>query len=239
MRPGCRRRPAPPGDRRTSRPTCAPGEVYLVHGGAGGIGHAWRSSSAQGGRRGGGLHRGTPGQAGPVPRARRRPGHLLPRRGLRRHHPDFTEGRGADVILDIMGAPYLARNLAALATWGRLVVISRAGRAAREVDLGLLMHKRASICARHPAGPAAWRKRPRWWRRSGEHVWPLISAGRSGPVIEPGAADGRGGAGAPAVRRGLARREDSAGQLSADWQDPGCRSPLRGRRKTRTMSMNG
>jgi putative PIG3 family NAD(P)H quinone oxidoreductase len=94
----------------------------------------------------------------------------------------FTGGRGADVILDIMGAPYLARNVAALATGGRLVVISTRGGASAEVDLGLLMRKRASILAstlraRPPAEKAAIVAAVR------ARVWPLISAGKVRPVI--------------------------------------------------------
>ena len=49
---------------------------------------------------------------------------------------EFTGGHGADVILDIMGASYLAGNLDALATWGRLVVIATRGGSRAEVDLG-------------------------------------------------------------------------------------------------------
>src|SRR6202044_81824 len=60
---------------------------------------------------------------------------------------EFTGWHGADVILDIMGAPYLARNLDALATWGRLVGIATRGGSRAEIDLGLLMLKRATIVA--------------------------------------------------------------------------------------------
>jgi putative PIG3 family NAD(P)H quinone oxidoreductase len=95
----------------------------------------------------------------------------------------FTGGRGADVILDIMGAPYLARNLAALATGGRLVVLSTRGGTTTEVDLGLLMRKRASILA------STLRARPAEEKAAivgavAEQVWPLIAAGQVRPVIE-------------------------------------------------------
>ncbi len=95
----------------------------------------------------------------------------------------FTSGHGADVILDIMGAPYLARNLSALATGGRLVVLSTRGGTIAEVDLGLLMRKRASILA------STLRARPAAEKAAivgavAEQVWPLIAAGRVRPVIE-------------------------------------------------------
>jgi len=95
----------------------------------------------------------------------------------------FTGGRGADVILDIVGGPYLARNVTALATGGRLLVVSTQGGASAELDLQMLMRKRASILAstlraRPPAEKAAIVAGVR------EQVWPLISAGRVRPVTD-------------------------------------------------------
>jgi putative PIG3 family NAD(P)H quinone oxidoreductase len=95
----------------------------------------------------------------------------------------FTGGRGADVILDIVGGPYLARNVAALATGGRLLVVSTQGGATAELDLQALMRKRASILAstlraRPPAEKTAIVAGVR------EQVWPLISAGRVRPVTD-------------------------------------------------------
>src|SRR5260370_269008 len=60
---------------------------------------------------------------------------------------DFTAGRGADVILDIIGAAYLERNLAALATSGRLTIIGLQGGTRAEIDLNALMRKRCSVHA--------------------------------------------------------------------------------------------
>jgi putative PIG3 family NAD(P)H quinone oxidoreductase len=95
----------------------------------------------------------------------------------------FTGGRGADVILDIVGGPYLARNVAALATGGRLLVVSTQGGSSAELDLQMLMRKRAAILAstlraRPPAEKAAIVAGVR------EQVWPLISAGRVRPVTD-------------------------------------------------------
>ena len=95
----------------------------------------------------------------------------------------FTGGRGADVILDIVGGPYLARNVAALATGGRLLVVSTQGGSSAELDLQMLMRKRASILAstlraRPPAEKAVIVAGVQ------EQVWPLISAGRVRPVTD-------------------------------------------------------
>jgi putative PIG3 family NAD(P)H quinone oxidoreductase len=96
---------------------------------------------------------------------------------------DATGGAGADVILDIMGASYLARNLAALATGGRLVVIGRQGGSRAELDLGVLQAKRASLHA------TTLRARPAHEKAAvvaavREHVWPLIDAGRVAAVVD-------------------------------------------------------
>ncbi len=56
-----------------------------------------------------------------------------------------TEGRGVDVVLDSIGGPYLAGNLAALAVGGRLVIIGLMGGAKAEMPLGLLLTKRLQV----------------------------------------------------------------------------------------------
>ena len=58
---------------------------------------------------------------------------------------DATGGRGADVILDLVGAPYLARNQAAIAVGGRHVVVGVPGGSRAGVDLRLLMARRARL----------------------------------------------------------------------------------------------
>lgn len=94
-----------------------------------------------------------------------------------------TDGRGADVILDIMGASYLARNLAALATGGRLVIIGMQGGRKGELDLGALLAKRGSIAA------TALRSRPveekaAIVRGVQEQVWPLVESGAIRPIVD-------------------------------------------------------
>jgi putative PIG3 family NAD(P)H quinone oxidoreductase len=94
-----------------------------------------------------------------------------------------TGGRGVDVILDIQGGGYLPRNVAALATGGRLVVIGLQGGRTGELDLGQLVVKRASVAA------STLRARPLADKAkicSGvrDEVWPLVEAGRIRPVID-------------------------------------------------------
>lgn len=95
----------------------------------------------------------------------------------------LTDGRGVDVILDIMGAAYLERNVAALATGGRLVVIGMQGGRRAELDLGALLAKRATLAA------TALRSRPvaekaAIVRGVLEQVWPLIESGAIRPVVD-------------------------------------------------------
>jgi putative PIG3 family NAD(P)H quinone oxidoreductase len=95
---------------------------------------------------------------------------------------DATSGHGADVILDIMGAVYLARNMAALAPGGRIANIGLQGGRKAELDMGMLMTKRATIMS------ATLRARPadqkaRIVSAVREQVWPLISSGVVRPVV--------------------------------------------------------
>ena len=96
---------------------------------------------------------------------------------------DFTDGRGADVILDVVGAKYLARNVAALATYGRLVVIGLQGGATAELNLGDLLTKRAAIIG------TTLRARPveeKTVIMDGvrAHVWPLLASGAVKPMVD-------------------------------------------------------
>jgi len=94
-----------------------------------------------------------------------------------------TEGRGVDVILDVVGAKYLERNLDALAEHGRLVVIGLQGGAKAELDLGKLMGKRASVHGTTlRSRPAA--EKATIVRAVLENIWPLIESGRVRPVID-------------------------------------------------------
>lgn len=95
---------------------------------------------------------------------------------------DATQGHGADVILDNIGAKYLARNVSALAVNGRLVIIGLQGGVKAELDINVLLRKCAAVIAtslrsRPPAEKAAIVAAVR------EHVWPLIESGTVKPVV--------------------------------------------------------
>ncbi|MFI7547837.1 NAD(P)H-quinone oxidoreductase [Actinoplanes sp. NPDC049599] len=95
----------------------------------------------------------------------------------------FTDGRGVDVILDIIGAKYLDRNVAALAPDGRIAVIGLQGGRRGEFDLGALMAKRGSVSATTlRARPVA--DKARIVKGVRERVWPLVDAGAIRPIID-------------------------------------------------------
>jgi putative PIG3 family NAD(P)H quinone oxidoreductase len=93
-----------------------------------------------------------------------------------------TGNQGANVILDIMGASYLDRNIQALATGGRLVIIGLQGGRKAEFDLGTLHAKRGIIIA------TTLRSRPDDEKAAivadvRAHVWPQIESGMVRPII--------------------------------------------------------
>ncbi|WP_026535466.1 NAD(P)H-quinone oxidoreductase [Arthrobacter sp. H14] len=94
-----------------------------------------------------------------------------------------TDGRGADVILDVVGAKYLEQNVDALAVSGRLVVIGLQGGAKAELNLGMLMQKRAAVLGTTlRARPVA--EKTTIMRAVGEHVWPLVRSGKVRPQVD-------------------------------------------------------
>ncbi|MER5220379.1 NAD(P)H-quinone oxidoreductase [Streptomyces flaveus] len=94
-----------------------------------------------------------------------------------------TDGTGADVILDIMGAKYLDRNVKALATNGRLAIIGMQGGVKGELNIATLLGKRAAITATSLRGrPVA--EKAAIVAAVREHVWPLIAGGHVRPVVD-------------------------------------------------------
>lgn len=158
------------------------GESALFHGGASGIGTtAIQLASARGAR--------VLATAGSDQKCRAIEA-LGAQRGINYRTEDFTAvvkeltgGRGVDLILDIVGADYLARNVAALAVDGRLVEIGfMGGKSAATVDLGDILRRRLTI-----TGSTL---RPRTVEEKGAiadalrgQVWPLLDAGRVKPII--------------------------------------------------------
>ncbi len=157
------------------------GETLLVHGGSSGIG----TMAIQLARQAGAHVAVTAGSAEKLEACRELGAEVL----VNYREEDFVErlrdatgGRGADVILDNMGAKYLGRNVAALATSGRLVVIGLQGGTKGELDLGALLAKRGAVMA------TSLRSRPAAEKTAivaavREHVWPLLTAGRVRPVV--------------------------------------------------------
>ncbi|MET7938694.1 NAD(P)H-quinone oxidoreductase [Streptomyces sp. NPDC005302] len=94
-----------------------------------------------------------------------------------------TDGAGADVILDNMGAKYLDRNVRALAVNGRLAIIGMQGGIKGELNIATLLNKRAAVTA------TSLRARPLEEKTAivaavREHVWPLIDGGHVRPVVD-------------------------------------------------------
>jgi putative PIG3 family NAD(P)H quinone oxidoreductase len=162
--------------------TLRPGEVLLVHGGSSGIG----TMAIQLARQIGATVAVTAGSAAKLDRCRELGASIL----VNYREQDFveqvrqaTDGRGADVILDNMGAIYLARNVELLATNGRLVVIGLQGGRKAELDLGTLLGKRAAVLATTLRARSAAEKAT-IVASVREHVWPLLESGVVRPVID-------------------------------------------------------
>lgn len=158
-----------------------PGEVLLVHGGGSGIG----TMAIQLGRSVGARVAVTAGTSEKLARCRELGAEIT----VNYRDEDFVEalrtatgGHGADVVLDLMGAKYLARNIEVLAPAGRLVVIGLQGGTKAELDLSALMAKRAAVLS------TSLRARPASEKAAivasvREHVWPLIESGDVRPVV--------------------------------------------------------
>lgn len=157
-----------------------PGELVLIHGGSGGIGtHAIQLCKALGA-----TVAITAGSDAKVARCLELGADI----GINYRDQDFveviqSESRGADVILDNMGAKYLQRNVAALAPDGRLVIIGLQGGVKTELNIGALLGKRATVCA------TSLRSRPADQKAAichevAQNVWPLFADGSITPVVE-------------------------------------------------------
>jgi putative PIG3 family NAD(P)H quinone oxidoreductase len=155
-----------------------PGEKLLVHGGAGGIG----TMAIQLGTALSAKVFATAGSAEKLAVCADLGADVT----INYRDEDFVEvlkaDGGADVILDNMGAKYLARNIDALATSGRLVIIGMQGGTKAELDINALLRKRAAVIA------TTLRARPADEKAAicaevVEHVWPLVADGVVVPVI--------------------------------------------------------
>lgn len=94
----------------------------------------------------------------------------------------ITEGRGADVVLDMVAGDYVAREIGCLAEDGRIVIIAVQGGVRAEIDAGAVLRKRLTVTG------STLRPRPVAFKAAiaqalREQVWPLLAAGRIRPVI--------------------------------------------------------
>jgi putative PIG3 family NAD(P)H quinone oxidoreductase len=181
-------------------------QLLLMHGGASGVGsHAIQVARALGAR-----VAVTAGSAAKLEACRELGAEIL----INYRDEDFvarvheaTDGAGADVIFDIMGASYLDRNIDALATEGRLIIIGMQGGVKGELNIAKLMGKRAHVIgttlrARPTNGPNSKSEIVAAVTAS---VWPMIADGRVQPVI---------GARLPIQDAGEAHRLLSAGEVT-------------------------
>jgi NADPH:quinone reductase len=95
---------------------------------------------------------------------------------------ELTNGKGADVILDMVAGDYLPREISCLADDGRLVIIALQRGAKAELDLNALMRRRLTVTG------STLRPRPVAFkaqiaRELRERVWPLLAARRIVPVV--------------------------------------------------------
>jgi NADPH2:quinone reductase len=160
------------------------GQLLLMHGGASGVGsHAIQVARALGAR-----VAVTAGSSAKLDFCRELGAQIL----INYRDEDFvarlheaTDGAGADVIFDIMGAAYLDRNIDALATDGRLVIIGMQGGVKGELNIAKLLSKRAHVIGttlrgRPTNGPNS---KSEVVAAVTESVWPMIADGRVRPVI--------------------------------------------------------
>lgn len=159
-----------------------PGEVFLVHGGASGLGTA----AIQVGTARGAEVIVTAGSQRKLDVCAELGASVL----INYQSEDFvdavlaaTDGRGADVILDIIGAKYMSRNVAALAHGGRLVVVGVQGGRRAQLDLFDFIGKRARLSgsllrSSTPQEKAAIVAAVR------EQAWPLVESGQLRPIVD-------------------------------------------------------
>jgi NADPH2:quinone reductase len=159
-----------------------PGDWLLVHGGASGIG----TTAIQMGRLMGAHVITTVGSDAKVVACQA----LGATRAINYHQEDFVEavreatgGRGANVILDMVGGAYVERNLRAAAEDGSIVQIAFLQGSKVEIDLMRLMLRRLTLTGSTLRAQSVEAK-ARMARAIEEHVWPLVAQGKFKPVID-------------------------------------------------------
>jgi NADPH:quinone reductase len=159
----------------------APGETLLVHGGSSGIGTTAIMMAKIWGAR-------TYATAGSAEKCRACED-LGAERAINYREEDFVEAvlaatdqRGVDVILDMVGGDYVARNLKAAARDGRIVSIAFLKGSKVEINLMPLMLKRLTMTG-STLRPRSVEEKGEIARALEEHIWPHLASGRIRPVI--------------------------------------------------------
>lgn len=156
------------------------GESVLVHGGGSGIG----TTAIQLARVFGATVFVTAGSAEKCRFCER-----LGARAINYREEDFvdriqtlTEGKGVNLILDMIGGPYLQRNLSCLAVDGRLVVIAVQGGAKAEIDLLPIFLNRLTLTG-STLRPRSVNEKAAIANALRQNVWPLLESGQVKPVV--------------------------------------------------------
>ena len=159
-----------------------PGEVFLVHGGSSGIG----TTAIQLARVFGARVFATVGSAEKAQVCEE----LGAERAINYREEDFvavvkqaTGGRGADVILDMVGGDYIARNVKAAADSGRIVMIAFLQGPKAEINFAPVMVKRLTLTG-STLRPRSIGEKAAIAESLAAHVWPLVAAGRVAPVMD-------------------------------------------------------
>lgn len=157
------------------------GETALIHGGTSGIG----TTAIQLGRAFGATVIATAGSDGKCEACRHIGAHVA----INYHDADFvqavratTEGRGVDVVLDIIGGDYLQRNLDCLRMDGRLVQVGLIGGSRASLDLRAVMQRRLTLTG-SLLRPRTVAEKGVLARELERQVWPLLSRGEVRPIV--------------------------------------------------------
>jgi len=158
------------------------GEVFLVHGGTSGIGTtAIQLANAMGAR-----VFATAGSAEKCAKCLELGAELA----INYNEEDYVEvvksatnGRGVDLILDMVGGKYIARNIRALALDGRLAMIAFLGGAKAEINFAQIMAKRITVTG-STLRPRSIQDKAVIAEALREVVWPMIEAGKIAPVMD-------------------------------------------------------
>jgi NADPH2:quinone reductase len=156
------------------------GERFLVHGGTGGIG----TTAIQMAREFGAKVFATAGSPEKCAFCEQ-----LGARAINYQQEDFverlrtlTDGQGVDLILDLVGGPYLQRNLDSLAPGGRLVLIAVQGGPKTEINLLPIFLKRLTLTG-STLRPRAIAEKAAIAEALRDKVWPLLASGRIKPIV--------------------------------------------------------